>query len=92
VDGEGHSFVDLYSQEVQWQAEVPLVRGLGDTQHVLRLTSSDKRSAPSRGERCAVDAFIVATPNPPAFPFAAIALFSIVALASGGALYWATKG
>jgi len=91
VDGEGHSYIDLYSPDVQWQAELPLVRGLGDTQHVLRLTSSGKRNAESRDARCAVDAFVVAVANPPAFPILAVALFFGVAAFSGAGLYRGTR-
>jgi polysaccharide biosynthesis protein PslG len=78
-DGDGNSYVDLYAAEVEWQAEIPIVAGLGDGQHVLRLTSSGTHSTASRDMRCAVDAFIVATPAPPSFPFAQSGLFVAVA-------------
>lgn len=87
VDGEGHSFVDLYSPDMQWQAEIPIVSGLGDSQHVLRLTSSNKRNTESHDVRCAVDAFIVGTPQPPTFPLGQVAVFLGMALLNTWALY-----
>ncbi|MHB0878962.1 MAG: hypothetical protein ACYC5O_23225 [Anaerolineae bacterium] len=85
-DGDGNSYVDLYAAEVEWQAEIPLVSGLGEGQHVLRLTSSGTRSAASRDVRCAVDAFVVGTPAPPSFPFVQAGAFVAVAGLSAWAL------
>ncbi|MGI6208482.1 MAG: hypothetical protein ACOYEW_09735 [Anaerolineae bacterium] len=86
VDEEGNSYVDLYSPSVQWQAEIPIVSGLGDGQHVLRLTVSEKTNPESRGRRCAVDAFVVAAPAPPAFPILQVLAFGGVAVFSGWSL------
>ena len=90
-DADGNSYIDLYAAEVEWQAEVPLVSGLGEGQHVLRLTSSAARNAQSRGSRCAVDAFIVGTPSPPSFPYLQTGLFVLLAALSGWALAGSRK-
>ena len=84
-DGDGNSYVDLYAAEVEWQAQIPIVSGLGEGQHVLRLTSSGTQGPQSRGVRCAVDAFVVAAPAAPSFPYFQVGLF--VALA--GLSVWA---
>ena len=86
VDDEGNSYIDLYSPEVQWQAQVPVVTGLGDGQYVLRLTSSNKKNPLSRGLRCAVDAFIVSPPAQLPFPLLELVTFTGLAAVSGWAL------
>ncbi|NPV08631.1 MAG: hypothetical protein HPY83_11820 [Anaerolineae bacterium] len=86
VDSEGNSYLDLYSPEVQWQGEIQVIGGLSDGQHLLRLTTSGQSNPESRGQRCAVDAFIVAAPAPPGFPFAQVIAFSAVAAFGGWSL------
>jgi len=86
VDEGGNSYIDLYSAEMQWQAEVPMVSGLGEGQHVLRLTTSDSANPDSRGARTAVDAFVVSTAGPLGFPYAQVVAFAAMAIASGWAL------
>ncbi len=86
TDAGGNSYLDLYASEVRWQAEVPVVRGLGEGQHVLRLTTADTANAESRGTRTAVDAFVVTTAGPPGFPYVQVIAFSAVAIAAGWAL------
>ncbi len=86
TDAGANSYIDLYSTEVEWQAEIPVVSGLGEGQHVLRLTTADATNASSRGSRSAVDAFIVTTAGPPGFPFVQVIAFSAVAIVSGWAL------
>jgi hypothetical protein len=61
VDNEGRSYVDLTADAVEWQAKVPIGRGLGPGQHVVRLTLSD-------GTPCSVDGFVVNTGERPPFP------------------------
>ena len=82
VDEEGNSFVDLYSPERRFQAPIPIVQGLGEGQHTLRLTVAPKANPSSRGNRCAVDAFVVAPPQPPPFPL--WQLGAAAALLAGG--------
>ena len=86
TDSEGHSYIDLYAPDVQWQQNIHLVSGLGDSQHVLRLTSSGRKSAASHGTRCTVDAFIVSAASHGPFPWAEATSFLVVGLASAWAL------
>ena len=68
-DGEGLSYIDLHSPDAQWQAKVPLVRGAGNGQHVLRLTVAGEG-------RCVVDAFEVAVAPTPSFPYSSSAFLA----------------
>jgi len=83
---DGRSYIDLYSPEVQWQAQIPVVSGLREGRHVLRLTTSPLRNPKARGSRCAIDAFIVEPAGRPAFPTAQVIASLLLAAVSGWAL------
>jgi len=91
-DGEGRSYVDLYSPHPQWQARVPLVRGASSGQHVLRLTVAEERNLASAGNRCVVDAFEVALTPRASFPYAPVALLVIGLAAVSWLLYRELRG
>jgi len=87
VDDKGRSYVDLYDPATQWQAWVPLVSGAGNGQHVLRLTVSDEGNPASNGHHCSMDAFQVAPPPPPSFPYIPVAGLGLGALIATWLLY-----
>ncbi len=91
-DKEGRSYVDLYSPRPQWRARVPLVRGAGSGQHVLRLTVAEERNPASAGNRCAIDAFEVALAPPATFPYAPVALLGIGLTTVSWLLYRELRG
>jgi len=64
VDEQLRSFVDLRSEQMEWQARLPIATGLGPGQHVVRLTLAESADAPT----ATVDAFIVTTGERPPFP------------------------
>jgi hypothetical protein len=87
VDEKGRSYVDLYDPATQWQVWVPLVSGAGNGQHVLRLTVSEESNPASAGHRCSVDAFQVALPPQPSFPYIPVAGLGLGALTATWLLY-----
>lgn len=92
ADKEGRSYVDLYSPHPQWQARVPLLRGVGGGQHVLRLTVSGGRNPASQGYGCAVDAFEVIAAPTPSFPYLPVALIIAGLVVASWLLYRELKG
>ena len=80
VDDQGRSYLDLYASSLEWQASVPIARGLAPGQHVLRLTVG-------HGEPV-VDAFEVNAGQPPPFPVAPVVLLAIGILLASGGLIW----
>jgi len=87
VDEKGRSYVDLYDSATQWQAWVPLVSGAGNGQHVLRLTVSEESNPASNGHHCSVDAFQIALPRLPSFPYIPVAGLGLGALIATWLLY-----
>jgi hypothetical protein len=83
VDDQGRSYIDLYSPAIEWQARLPIARGLGSGQHVLRLTVSDVSTAATPSV-CTVDAFEVGAGPPPPFPTLLVAGLSLGLLAVAG--------
>jgi hypothetical protein len=93
VDDQGRSYIDLYSPEIEWQARLPIARGLGSGQHVLRLTVSDLQSSAAvsvstagTSPVCTVDAFEVGVGQPLPFPALLVAGLSLGLLAAVGLL------
>jgi len=85
VDDQGRSYIDLYSPQIEWQARLPIARGLGSGQHVLRLTVSDPPSAATAARPvCTVDAFEVGAGPPPSFPTLPAAGLGLALLAVAG--------
>ena len=68
TNGQGLSYVDLYSQLAQVPVRVPLVRraALGD--HTLRITVAADRHPDSSGQECVLNAFEVLQDSTPLFP------------------------
>ncbi len=79
-DDRGRTVVDLYSPTPEWGARVPLVRGAGSGQHVLRLTVDEWRNEASAGLRCVVDAFEVKVSAPPAIPYVKVVGLGLAAI------------
>jgi hypothetical protein len=76
-------YIDLYSPAIEWQARLPIARGLGSGQHVLRLTVSDASSGGTPSV-CTVDAFEVSAGLPPPFPTLPVAGLGLGLLAVAG--------
>lgn len=76
TDSQGRSYVELFNPDPRWGEQVPLVRGVGGGNHVLRLTVSDEPSMMSMGARCVVDAFRVRSPARP-FPALPVTLLGL---------------
>jgi hypothetical protein len=74
TDSQGRSYVELFDPDPHWRVQLPLVRGVGGGNHILRLTVSDEPSAMSMGARCVVDAFRVRSA---ARPFPALPVVSL---------------
>jgi len=84
VDAEGRTYLDLTSETVEWQARLPIARGLTSGQHVVRLTAG---GASELGAAAAnVDAFEVNAGQPPAFPAVPVAVLSFGLILVGGLL------
>ncbi len=58
-DRAGKSYLDLYAPWSEPQAEIPVSRGLALGKHTLRLTISSNRNPASKGNRVAIDGFVV---------------------------------
>ena len=76
TDSQGRSYVELFNPDPRWRVQVPLVRGVGGGNHILRLTVSDEPSMMSMGDRCAVDAFRVRSAAQP-FPTLPVVLLGL---------------
>ncbi|MDY7042401.1 MAG: hypothetical protein SVX38_16215, partial [Chloroflexota bacterium] len=85
TDSQGRSYVELFNPDPQWKFQLPLVRGVGNGNHILRLTVSDEPSMMSLGARCAVDALQVRSAARP-FPLWPVSLLSLGILVAGGLL------
>jgi hypothetical protein len=86
-DGQGRSYLDLRSEEVVWQARLPIASGLVSDLHVVRLTIDDGARAAAN-----VDAFEVNVGQPRAFPIVLVALLGAVLAAVTVALVWDLRG
>jgi len=89
TDGQGQSYVDLYSPFTQSQARVSLVRGADPGEHTLRLTIAKDRHPEATGSECILDAFEVVLAKGPTFPITLVVAL-VVALALDGWLLWRT--
>ncbi len=85
TDSQGRSYVELFNPDPHWREQLPLVRGVGRGNHVLRLTVSDEPSMMSMGARCAVDAFRVRSAARP-FPMFPVVLLGLGIVVVGGLL------
>jgi hypothetical protein len=66
-----------------WQGRLPIAAGLAPSQHVVRLTVSDKQPT-----LCNIDAFEVSAAQPPGFPTSLATGLGIGSLLAAAALVW----
>ena len=58
-DADGRAYLDLYSAQDEWQARIPISRGLGDGIHQVSILVSPVKNRLSAGNRAVFDALIV---------------------------------
>lgn len=83
TDDQGRSYLNLQAPATEWQARLPIARGLTPGQHVVRLTVTDGDSAAVN-----VDAFQVNAGQPPAFPLLPVTILGIGLLVVAALLVW----
>jgi hypothetical protein len=86
TNGQGQSYVDLYSPSLQTQARVALVRGADPVEHLLRVTVAHDAHQSATGRECAIDAFEV-------IPVARLGLdimVIVIIIVDMGLVSWAT--
>ncbi len=86
-NGEGQSYVDLFSPVTRWQQRVPLAYQLDEGEHTLQLTVLERGNLASEGNLVAVDAFEVTTGERSSLPYAVTAFLGLAMLAVGGLTY-----
>jgi hypothetical protein len=86
-NGEGQSYVDLFSPVTRWQQRVPLVYQLDEGEHTLQLTVLERGNLASEGNLVAIDAFEVTTGERSSLPYAVTAFLGLAMLAVGGLTY-----
>ncbi len=67
-NGDGDSYVDLFSPVTRWQQSIPLVYQVEDGEHTLQLRVLERGNLASEGTLIAVDAFEVSRGEKPSFP------------------------
>ncbi len=86
-NGEGQSYVDLFSPVTRWQQRVPLVYQVDEAEHALQLTVLERGNLASEGNLVAIDAFEVTTGERHSPPYGVAALLGIAMVAVGGLTY-----
>lgn len=86
-NGEGQSYVDLFSPVSRWQQRVPLAYQLDEGEHTLQLTVLERGNLASEGNLVAIDAFEVTTGERSSLPYAVTAFLGLAMLAVGGLTY-----
>ncbi len=86
-NGEGQSYVDLFSPVTRWQQRVPLAYQLDEGEHTLQLTVLERGNLASEGNLVAIDAFEVTTGERSSLPYAVTAFLGLAMLAVGGLTY-----
>jgi len=89
TNGQGQSYVELYSPFLQTQAHIPLVRGADPTAHTLHMIVAKDRPPEATGGECVLDAFEVIPAKGIVFPIAVVVIL-VVALGLDGWLLWRT--
>lgn len=83
-NGQGQSYVDLFSPVRQWQRRVPLVYQADDVEHTLVLTVLERANLASEGNQIAIDAFEITRGERSSLPYAITALLILAVIASAG--------
>lgn len=83
-NGQGQSYVDLFSPVRQWQRRVPLVYQADDVEHTLVLTVLERANLASEGNQIAIDAFEITRGERSSLPYAMAALLILAVVVSAG--------
>jgi hypothetical protein len=86
-NGDGHSYVDLFSPVTRWQQSIPLVYQVEDGEHTLQLQVLERGNLASEGNVIAVDAFEVSKGEKPSFPHGITAFLGVGVVAVGVLTY-----
>jgi hypothetical protein len=83
-NGQGQSYVDLFSPVRQWQRRVPVIYQADDAEHTLVLTVLERANLASEGNLIAIDAFEITRGERTSLPYAIAALLVLAVLVLGG--------
>ncbi len=83
-NGEGHSYVDLFSPVTRWQQRIPLVHQVELAEHTLQLSVLETPNLASEGNRVAIDAFEVTTGEHPSVSYVLAAALGLAMVVVGG--------
>ena len=86
-NGEGQSWVDLFSPVTRWQQRVPLVYQVDEGEHTLQLTVLERGNLASEGNVVAIDAFEVTTGERASLPYGITAFLGLAIVVVGGLTY-----
>jgi hypothetical protein len=82
-NGDGDTYVDLFSPVRRWQQRIPLVYQADDVEHTLTLTVLERASLASDGNEVAIDAFEITRGERASPPYGVVALLIAVMVALG---------
>jgi len=83
-NGEGQSYVDLFSPVTRWQQRIPLVHQVELAEHTLQLSVLATPNLASEGNRVAIDAFEVTTGERPSVSYVLAAALGLAMVVVGG--------
>lgn len=83
-NGEGQSYVDLFSPVTRWQQRIPLVHQVELAEHTLQLSVLATPNLASEGNRVAIDAFEVTTGEHPSVSYVLAAALGLAMVVVGG--------
>jgi hypothetical protein len=83
-NGQGQSYIDLFSPVRQWQHRVPLIYQADDAQHTLVLTVLERANLASEGNQIAIDAFEITRGERSSLPYGVAALLLLAVVVSAG--------
>ncbi len=86
-NGEGESYVDLFSPIARWQQRMPLVDQPDEGEHTLQLTVLERGSLASEGNLVAIDALEVTTGERPSLAYVVAGFLGLAILGVGGLTY-----
>ncbi len=82
-NGEGQSYVDLFSPVTRWQQRIPLVHQVELAEHTLQLSVLETPNLASEGNRVAIDAFEVTTGEHPSVSYVLAAALGLAMVVVG---------
>lgn len=86
-NGEGESYVDLFSPIARWQQRMPLVDQPDEGEHTLQLIVLERGSLASEGNLVAIDALEVTTGERPSLAYVIAGFLGLAILGVGGLTY-----